>query len=534
MRLLDGPRRARMAEAGSGKEGDMSQRPGLANSLMQGGGDVSLSAAAHRHQAIDAAELLQRVRGLGALAQIVELYQQSYPDKLRELEAALSQSCGTTARRAVHSLKGNFLNFGAAAGAQMAQSLAHAVEQGRWEQLRNGLPALRECCARVEADLRALLLASEQSQQADRSALGDGYRVLVADADPANRALCSTILRGDGFTVEEYGDGLEVLEALARSSVDVVVMGVVMPGLDGFQTCRRLKEQESTGMLPVLLLTALDEGDARLRGIDAGADDFLRKPVDPAELSLRARNAARGKHWYDQLQASFGQLQQLERLRDGLIHTLVHDMRTPLAAIKGYADLLAGGFGAPLTPRQKAVADKLVTQSQRLIGMVGSMLTLSRLESEQLPLELSQLDLRDLLASQAEQFAGLPDHQLELELPEAALPCAGDRELLERVLTNLLDNAFRFGPSGVPVRLSLRFASGSARVEVWDGGPGMPARWLEQLSENLSPFGPGRRRPSSGLGLAFCQLVMTKHGGELGAFNPDGGGATVWFSLPLS
>lgn len=497
-------------------------------------GVASPPASSGPARAINAAELLQRIRDLGALARIVDLFSQSYPAKLEEVHASLVGRDGSTARRAVHTLKGNFLNFGSETAARVAQALGQAIEQGRWDQVELALPKLAEHCREVESGLRALLASGSGTELNTKLSLGQGFRVVVSDADPANRALCAAVLRGDGFTVLEGSDGQAVLRLLAQEPVDVVLMGVVMQGLDGFDTCRRIKEDVATRMLPVLLLTALDDRDSRVRGMDAGADDFLSKPIDPAEVSLRVRNAARGKVWYDQLQASFVELQQLERLRDGLIGMLVHDLRTPLAAVKGYADLLAGGLG-PLTPEQKAIADKMVVQSKRLVDMVASMLTLSRLDSDQLPLTRSEVDLRCLLLAQADLFAGLPEHVLELDLPDAPVLCCCDQALLERVLANLLDNAFKFAPQGQPVRLSLSSHEGRATVEVKDQGPGLPARWQDQIARPRSPFADCQRS-WSGLGLAFCQLAVQKHGGEMGAGadgKARGRGARVWFSLPL-
>lgn len=486
---------------------------------------------------IATAELLARVRDPKALVLIVQLYRESYPHRLAELRNSLTPETSVTARRAAHTLKGNFLNFASSGGARAAQEVEQAIEQGLWDIARGLLPQLQEECRSTEHALLTLLEAppSEAKPSHDNSGPGSGFSVIVADVDPANRALCSSALQSEGYEVLEASDGHQVLRLLETKKVDVVLLSVFMSHLDGFETCRRIKAQESTKKIPVLLVTALDERGARLNGMDAGAEDFITKPIDPREVSLRVRNAARSKGLYDQLQTSFEELKRLEELRDGLTHMLVHDLRTPLTAIKGYASLLVAGFGQGLTPQQQSFAEKIVGQSNRLVEMVSAILDVSRLESDQMPLNLEKCDLTLLLYEQAEQFKGLPDHSLNLDFADAVLlKCDGD--LIKRVVGNLLSNAFKYTPKDESVTLELVVENGFAKISVIDRGPGVPVEARARIFEKFSQVeGETHKRPySSGLGLTFCQLVVQKHGGEIAVEDGlDDKGSRFWFTLPL-
>lgn len=492
------------------------------------------------NSAVSGSELLNRVKDPAALKHIVDLYSESYPQRLEELRSSLDPEHSVTARRAAHTLKGNFLNFASPTGARAAQDVEHAIEQGDWSEVRRLLPNLESECRAVEEALLALVQSAHGHKApdttGDQPGPGSGFTVLVADVDPANRALCVAALTSDGYSVLEASDGLQVLKLLETESVDVVMLSVFMSQLGGFDTCRRIKSNEATGMIPVLLVTAMDERGARLNGMDAGADDFITKPIDPREVSLRVRNAARGKALYDQVQANFVELQQLEKLRDGLTHMLVHDLRTPLTAIKGYASLLQAGFGQSLTPQQKTFAEKIVLQSNRLVEMVSAILDVSRLESDQMPLNLDKCDLSLLLYEQAEQFSGLPDHLLELKIADSLfLKCDGD--LIKRVVANLLSNAFKYTPKEESVVLELVTEGKFAKVSVIDKGPGVPVEARERIFEKFSQVeGETHKRPySSGLGLTFCQLVVQKHGGEIAVDDGlEGKGSRFWFTVPLS
>lgn len=478
-------------------------------------------------------QLVGRIQDREALARIVGLFSSSFPQRLTEIELSLNAEGSELAKRTAHTLKGNFLNFGSPHGAMVAQSLEYSLDEGRWDDARELLAQVREECYRVEKALQTIL-AERKDPVAPARVEENPFSVLLADIDPANRAVCAACLKGEGYQVTELDDGEEVLRALERGAYDVVLMGAFLNSVGGFETCRRIKAGESTRVVPVLLVTAMGERDARIEGMDAGADDFITKPIDPQEVSLRVRNAARGKELYDQVQKSFQDLKRLEELRDGLTHMLVHDLRGPLTSIKGYAQLLVSGFGEGLTPEQKNCGDKIVAQSNRLVEMVSAILDVSKLESDQMPLELATENLSALLKEVADQYEGLPDFLLRLEMDEElSAPCDG--ELIKRVVGNLLSNAFKYTPKEKEVLVRLSGGTDTALIEVVDHGPGVPPEQRDKIFEKFAQVeGKTHKRPySSGLGLTFCHLVVEKHGGRIGVGDGyDGEGSRFWLTLP--
>ncbi|HEX4347895.1 MAG TPA: HD domain-containing phosphohydrolase [Vicinamibacterales bacterium] len=145
----------------------------------------------------------------------------------------------------------------------------------------------------------------QRTEQNTRSASGThiGTILVVDDADASARLL-ERWLVADGHRVLFAHDGLEALESVRRDSPDVVLMDVLMPGLDGYETCRRLKNDPATRLVPVVLVTALTDREDRVRGLDVGADDFLSKPVNGAELTARVRSLLRIKRYTDELDSA--------------------------------------------------------------------------------------------------------------------------------------------------------------------------------------------------------------------------------------
>ena len=224
--------------------------------------------------------------------------------------------------------------------------------------------------------------------------------ILVVDDLEASVRLLERLLVRDGHRVLIARDGAEAIAQVERQPPDVILMDVVMPTLDGFETCRRLKENPSTRLVPIVLLTAMQESGGRVRGLEAGADDFLRKPVDPAELSARVRSLVRLRRYTDELDTAESVILSLaltiearDATTDGHCQRLAH-YAVDLGREAGLAEdelaaLAKGGFlhdigkvgipdaillkPAPLTPVEFAVMKRHTEIGDRLCGQLRSL-----------------------------------------------------------------------------------------------------------------------------------------------------------------
>jgi signal transduction histidine kinase/HPt (histidine-containing phosphotransfer) domain-containing protein len=483
---------------------------------------------------LDEEALLRRAGSLENVRILSDIFADSYPDQLKSLERAWKEKDGTLLRDTAHSLRGNFLNFGAAQAADMCQRLEHAGRAQQWDEVEPTLQTVSQHCKAVERAMLALAGVAPQPAPAEVESLRrTPGKILIVDDDPSNRLIARNALRPDGHHLLEASDGVEALEMLSQHSVDVVLMDVMMPRMDGFQACRVLKSQLETQKIPILLVTALDEHSDRLVGIEAGADDFILKPIDAKEVALRVSNAVRSKRLVDEVQNNLERLQRLEELRDGLATMLVHDMRTPLTGIAGFAKLLRDSGCGPLNPVQLRYVERIAALSAVLVEMVTTILDTSRLESDELPVTLEEHDLVALIGEETEALAGLPGWLVQVEAPLSLnIPC--DAILLRRVMANLLSNAHKYSPGGETIQVAVKVRAGRVRVEVSDRGPGVPPDMRGKIFEKFAQVESGSQRHaySSGLGLTFCKLVVEKHQGEIGVDSPEGGGSTFWFELP--
>jgi two-component system, sensor histidine kinase and response regulator len=355
--------------------------------------------------------------------------------------------------------------------------------------------------------------------------------VLVVDDEPHNVELLTDLLEARNYQVGFAPNGEQALAFARDRSPDVVLLDVMMPGLNGFEVCRRLKGEQKTAMIPVLLVTALDARQDRIAGISAGANDFITKPIDSADLVLRVRNAVTTRQLHDRIATQLRQLQELEAARDTLTHMLVHDLRSPLTGLQGYLDLLrlvANGNGEVVE-----YVDEAQLVMKRLTNMVSQVLDVSRLESGQMPVTLSETDLRALLPAAVASLGPPPSGISVLyDTPHTPVMLHCDPDLVTRIVINLVGNAFKFTPRDGTIRLGLEPESDRVRLTVTDNGPGIPPEYRDRVFEKFgqAPLQAAGVR-SSGLGLTFCKLAVQAHRGKIGIEGAQGGGARFWIEF---
>jgi signal transduction histidine kinase len=356
--------------------------------------------------------------------------------------------------------------------------------------------------------------------------------VLIVDDVPANRLLMRDLVEAQGHTVREASNGVEALEMVERSLPDVILLDIQMPFIDGLETCRRLKADPRTASVPVLLVTALGSREQRIEGIRAGANDFVTKPVDATDLMLRVGNAIALRHLYTQLQAQFRTLQRLERLRDDLVHMMIHDLRSPLSAqLSNLELLLERGI---LEGDDAEMLNDVAQLARRIAAMVSDVLDVSRMESGEMPLERVPVKLNAIVRN-AIRAVDTTEVSVGVKTLVPPTDTVGDPAVLERVITNLVDNAVRHSPRGGRVDVVIDAGGAQATVTVSDHGPGIPAEDYDHIFEKFGRSNaPARGRRSTGLGLTFCKLAVEAHGGSIGVQSAVGEGSSFWVTLPIT
>jgi two-component system sensor histidine kinase/response regulator len=377
----------------------------------------------------------------------------------------------------------------------------------------------------------------KQVSPGSRSIESTGGNVLVVDDEPRNVQLLQDLLEVHGYAVRTASDGEQALGLARKRIPDAILLDVMMPRLSGFDVCRTLKADRSTAMIPVLLVTSLDARQDRLEGMGAGANDFITKPIDSADLLLRVRNAVATKRLHDEVTSQFRKLQELEAARDTLTHMIVHDLRSPLTGLQGYLDLLRMAVAASSYDEVLEYARDANATAARLKEMVSQVLDVSRMEAGQMPVSAQATDLIELIPAAVAALGPPPSGvRVVYGLPHPPVMVSCDPDLMSRVLANLVGNAFKFTPRNGEVHVGLEACDGRARITVADTGPGIAPEHQEMIFEKFAqaPLGRSGAARSTGLGLTFCKLAVEAHGGRIGVESANGGGARFWVDLPGS
>jgi signal transduction histidine kinase len=340
--------------------------------------------------------------------------------------------------------------------------------------------------------------------------------ILVVDDHPFTGQVIEEGLSAAGYKVVRTESGAGALQAFAASSVDLVLMDILMPGMDGFETLRRLRELPRGAVAPVVFLTALNDSATHSRALASGADDLLGKPINRVELLMRVRSLLWVRRLRDEVAAQRDALLEANRQKEELTALLVHDLKSPLATIVAGAEFLAHTEG--ISADSLDCAADIAYAAEALQQMVLNLLDISR--SEDGRLELAPADFgagalaREVCGRLARRAEG---HKVRLWCePEQDPVVRADRDLLRRILENLLDNALAVSPRAGEVRVEVEAVDGSAELRVRDQGPGVPPELRERIFEKYVRIQlKDRPRHGRGLGLTFCRLAAQAHGGRV-------------------
>jgi two-component system sensor histidine kinase/response regulator len=362
--------------------------------------------------------------------------------------------------------------------------------------------------------------------------------ILIVDDDPTARRMLQVFLSREGYDLALAASGPEALARLDELVPDAILLDVMMPGMDGFQVCRRLKADERWRHIPIILVTALTTKEDLVRGLDAGADEFLSKPMNDLELRARVRSMLRIKTQYDELEATLG-------LREDLARMTMHDMGGPLTSITLLTELLLKrSTVAPdtIAPEYVEEIEEIRTHAQRLNSFLNDMLIAAKMEAGKLMLNRSIVDMNQLVLTVERNHSVIAQARgidLVIDLPEESRQILLDANLFQRVLDNLTANALKFSPAGSTVTLHIEYLEAEpgsqvqeprVRIQVLDEGPGIAEAHRDRIFDKFETVALKREGVSQfGLGLAFCKMVVEAHDGQIfvGANEPRGAVFTV-------
>ncbi|MDJ0734330.1 MAG: hybrid sensor histidine kinase/response regulator [Nostocaceae cyanobacterium] len=357
-------------------------------------------------------------------------------------------------------------------------------------------------------------------------------KILAVDDIFDNLMVVDSILEDEGYEIVLEEDSKTALSLVEQSPPDLIILDVMMPDLDGYEFTRRIRQNPNLPFIPILLITAHDRSNV-VEGLDAGADDFIRKPVDADELQARVRSLLRLKH-------SIDERDHMANLRQDFVSRFTHDLRIPLAASNRILQLLGDGNFCQVTPELKEVVDSMIGSNNDLLEMVNSLLEVYRHEAGCKTFNFANCDITALIREVVQQLTALAEEKgltVSLDLGEESREAMGTKRLLigdrielRRVFTNIIGNAIKFTNKG-SVDISLQRVDNSVAIAIKDTGPGISVQEQQVLFER---FRSGKKKGSgSGLGLYLSKRIIEEHRGAIEVSSEHGKGSIFTIYLPF-
>jgi two-component system, sensor histidine kinase and response regulator len=354
--------------------------------------------------------------------------------------------------------------------------------------------------------------------------------LLIVDDKPQNLRLISDFLAEQGFELMLTRSGEQALEKIELALPDLVLLDVTMPKMDGFEVCRRLKDNARTASVPVIFMTALDDTAHKVEGFRLGAVDYITKPIQREELLARIQHHLQLYTLQKELLSKSTDLAQKNAELEAYAHTIAHSLKTPLAAASRFLEILQKFKSEDLSADQRHLLQQAANALAVTGGAVDALLLLSTVAQKSV--ELHPLDMKAVVEQVLNQLTDLQARtDAQLKLPPEWPSAMGYAPWVGEVWLNLLSNALKYG--GQPPRIEIGGTAQGAKVRFWVRDNGQT---LSETDRNrvFIPFTRlhQERATGHGLGLATVQRIVARLGGKVGVIPGPREGNEFFFELP--
>jgi signal transduction histidine kinase len=352
-------------------------------------------------------------------------------------------------------------------------------------------------------------------------------KILAVDDNPFNNEIVQEIL-SDDYDLQMATTGEQALKIATDFRPDLILLDIMMPGMDGYEVCRRLRASSNLIYTKIILVSAKKMTSERLKGYEAGADDYITKPFDNDEFLAKVRVYLRLKH-----------IEEIEQLRRDFTTTVTHEMRTPMNVVKCLISNALDGVHGKINPELRQQLEIAGWNIDRLGRIITNFFEISRIEAGKVELQITRFDIQDMVLEVVDELQpNAASRQIKLEAQASAekLLINADREKLAITLTHLVENAIKFIHEGGSINIRVNSHNSKIGIEVEDNGPGIPHDELDRIFDRFvqleKQVGPGEH--GTGLGMAVVKGLIKLHGGRIWAQNKPEGGSVFSFEIPAS
>jgi two-component system, sensor histidine kinase and response regulator len=381
--------------------------------------------------------------------------------------------------------------------------------------------------------------------------------ILIVDDTPANLQLLAVMLSKQGYKVRMAQDGTMALMSIQSSPPDLILLDIMMPELNGYEVCSRLKASSQTKEIPVIFISALNEVFDKVKAFEVGGVDYITKPFQAQEVLARVEHQLHIRRLSQQLlernallqqevhrremaeaevRKALSKEQELNQLKSYFVSMVSHEFRNPLSTILCFAEFLRD-FSQQLSEEKKQKHLRQIEESaRRMTALLNDVLSIGQAEAGKLEFNPEPLDVEEFCGDLVEEIklGNSAQHRIAFSNPSQLTKACMDKNLLRQILTNLLSNAIKYSPEGSTVILDLVCQDEKAIFHIKDEGIGISPEDQQRLFESFQRGSNVGKISGTGLGLTIVKKAVDLHGGQIAVKSEVGVGTTFSVEIPLN
>jgi signal transduction histidine kinase len=360
--------------------------------------------------------------------------------------------------------------------------------------------------------------------------------ILVIDDNPANLQVLGNQLRDRDMEIAVATSGAKGIEIAKAKSPDLILLDIMMPEMDGYEVCERLKSEDRTKDIPVIFLTARMEEDDIVKGFSLGAVDYITKPFMIAELRARVRTHLKMKEYKEEIERKNEKLHKLNTEKNELLGIAAHDLKNPIYNISMLGRVLRDEPGLNEEERLEFAGD-IISTSEKMIQLITRLLDLNAIETGKVTVGEEPVIIDEVVSAQIDSYkdrASAKNITLHFDKSEENMVARADRSAVLQVLDNLISNAVKYSPFDRNVYIRQSKHNDYIRIEVEDEGPGLTSEDKKQLFGKFAKLSakPTGEESSTGLGLSIVKKYAELMNGRIWCESEPGQGANFILELP--
>lgn len=362
-------------------------------------------------------------------------------------------------------------------------------------------------------------------------------KILVVEDKQDNIDLISYFLKPQNYEIIVAMDGETAIEKIANDPPDIILLDIMLPKMNGFEVCERIKKNQETRSIPIIMITALKELKDKIHSLEVGADDFITKPFESVELLTRVKSLLRIKKYHDELEQKNKELLRMDQFKDDLSHLIVHDMKNPIFVIQGNLQMMSMGLSDSASNLLKKYIDRIDRSTQNLLQMVMNLIDISKIESGQMKLNKELVKVNDVIEKCVQKVCDYPENnakKVTLSLSKDVPFTYLDNSVFERVIDNLVTFAVSNISADGEVIINTFYSDNTVNCEIKDDGIQIPPKYQHSVFEKYSQIEVKNEgyRVGRGLSFTYSKIAIEAHKGQLYLDNSAQTGNKFIINLP--